>query len=78
MPGHEIAGPIVAVGENVTGFAVGELGGVGCMVDSCRGCLSCRAGNEQYCDTGPVWTYNSRMKYVVEPGSSTYGGSKVL
>lgn len=74
VPGHEIAGPIVAVGADVKGFAVGDLGGVGCMVDSCRGCISCRNGSEQYCYESPVWTYNSKMRYAVETGASTYGG----
>lgn len=77
VPGHEIAGPIVAVGADVKGFAVGELGGVGCMVDSCRGCVSCRQGTEQYCATGPVFTYNSKGKYCVEIGAQTYGGYSV-
>mmetsp|Transcript_15055 Transcript_15055/g.24934 ORF Transcript_15055/g.24934 Transcript_15055/m.24934 type:complete len:358 (+) Transcript_15055:67-1140(+) len=74
VPGHEIAGPIVAVGAAVKGFEVGEIGGVGCMVDSCRDCGSCRRGDEQYCDSGAVFTYNSKFKYAVENGGDTYGG----
>lgn len=74
VPGHEIAGPIVAVGENVKGFAVGEIGGVGCLVDSCRDCWSCKLGNEQYCEEGAVWTYNSKLKHGPHAGASTYGG----
>jgi uncharacterized zinc-type alcohol dehydrogenase-like protein len=74
VPGHEIAGPIVAVGSDVKGFSVGDIGGVGCMVDSCRTCNSCRKGDEQYCSTGAVFTYNSKLKYNVENGADTYGG----
>jgi uncharacterized zinc-type alcohol dehydrogenase-like protein len=77
VPGHEIAGPILAVGAAVKGFAVGEIGGVGCMVDSCRSCTSCKRGNEQFCGTGAVFTYNSKGKYCVEAGASTYGGYSV-
>ena len=77
VPGHEIAGPILAVGIEVKDFIPGEIGGVGCMVDSCRSCLSCKGGDEQYCETGPVWTYNSTMKYNVDPGALTYGGYSV-
>ncbi|MGC8529312.1 MAG: NAD(P)-dependent alcohol dehydrogenase [Leptospirillia bacterium] len=59
VPGHEIAGKVTAVGSDVTRFAPGDLVGVGCMVDSCHSCPSCHEGLEQFCDHGPVWTYNS-------------------
>ena len=49
VPGHEIIGRVASVGEAVSGFAVGELVGVGCMVDSCRHCAACSEGLEQYC-----------------------------
>jgi uncharacterized zinc-type alcohol dehydrogenase-like protein len=50
--GHEIAGIVTAVGSEVTRFTVGDRVGVGCLVDSCRECVSCRAGREQYCVQG--------------------------
>jgi uncharacterized zinc-type alcohol dehydrogenase-like protein len=58
VPGHEIAGVIAEVGSAVTKFSVGERAGVGCMVDSCRECENCLAGEEQYCLKGMVGTYN--------------------
>ncbi|MFJ9444562.1 NAD(P)-dependent alcohol dehydrogenase [Kitasatospora sp. NPDC101235] len=70
VPGHEIAGVVTEVGPGVTKFTVGERVGVGCMVDSCRTCDNCRAGLEQYCAEGPVWTYNA----VGKDGQPTYGG----
>jgi alcohol dehydrogenase (NADP+) len=70
VPGHEIVGRVTAVGEHVTKFQKGDLAAVGCMVDSCRTCSSCMAGQEQYCENGTVWTYNSRDKR----GEVTYGG----
>lgn len=60
VPGHEIAGVVTAVGDNVRGFKVGDRVGVGCMVDSCRVCAPCRAGEEQYCVPGMTQTYGSR------------------
>jgi uncharacterized zinc-type alcohol dehydrogenase-like protein len=57
VPGHEIVGTVAAVGAHVQGFQVGDLVGVGCMVDSCRHCADCEAGLENYCD-GMVGTYN--------------------
>jgi len=72
VPGHEIVGRVVKVGENVTKFKAGDLAGTGCMVDSCRHCGNCRAGLEQYCATGPVFTYNSLEKYTTN--APTYGG----
>ncbi|WP_163460284.1 alcohol dehydrogenase catalytic domain-containing protein, partial [Escherichia coli] len=47
VPGHEIVGRVTRVGAEVTGFKPGDLAGVGCMVDSCRTCASCREGLEQ-------------------------------
>jgi uncharacterized zinc-type alcohol dehydrogenase-like protein len=71
VPGHEIVGRVSYVGSEVKKFAVGDLAGVGCMVDSCRECESCRSGEEQYCDRGlGVWTYNGRY----HDGTPTYGG----
>ncbi|AXA94041.1 NAD(P)-dependent alcohol dehydrogenase [Massilia sp. YMA4] len=57
VPGHEIVGRVSAVGAHVAGFAIGDLVGVGCMVDSCRHCADCADGLENYCD-GMVGTYN--------------------
>jgi uncharacterized zinc-type alcohol dehydrogenase-like protein len=59
VPGHEIAGTVEAVGSQVSNFAIGDRVGVGCMVDSCRECENCRAGEEQHCLRGNVGTYNS-------------------
>jgi uncharacterized zinc-type alcohol dehydrogenase-like protein len=58
-------------GSRVTRFNVGDLAGVGCMVDSCRVCPSCLNGEEQFCDAGPVWTYNAVERDGKTP---TYGG----
>src|SRR6476469_6275055 len=59
VPGHEIVGRVVKVGRNVKKFKEGDLAAVGCMVDSCRECASCRRGLEQYCEKFPTFTYNS-------------------
>ncbi len=71
VPGHEIVGRVVKTGEAVTKFKAGDIAGVGCMVDSCRSCASCRAGEEQYCDSFPTLTYNGEDKHL---GGVTYGG----
>lgn len=71
VPGHEIVGRVVSIGSEVTGFNVGELAGVGCFVDSCRQCSSCREGEEQYCEEGMTGTYNSYERGTKIP---TYGG----
>ncbi|AEI63870.1 NAD(P)-dependent alcohol dehydrogenase [Corallococcus macrosporus] len=62
VPGHEIIGRVVRVGDQVKKLKVGGLAGVGCMVDSCRTCPSCKEGLEQYCDKGNIQTYNSKEK----------------
>jgi uncharacterized zinc-type alcohol dehydrogenase-like protein len=62
VPGHEIVGRVVKVGEHVTKLKVGDLAGVGCMVDSCRRCEPCDADLEQFCCEGFTGTYNSRER----------------
>ena len=75
VPGHEIAGVVTAVGANVTRFKEGDRVGVGCMVDSCRTCVSCREGEEQYCVPGMTQTYGSPDPKGAEVGQKiTQGG----
>ncbi len=71
VPGHEIVGRVIAVGGAVNRFKVGDMAGVGCLVDSCRTCQSCRDGLEQYCDGGIVGTYNDPDRHS---GGHTFGG----
>lgn len=68
--GHEIAGVVSAVGEDVTKFQVGDRVGVGCMVNSCGECEQCQAGMEQNCLNGNAGTYNSKDV----DGTITQGG----
>jgi uncharacterized zinc-type alcohol dehydrogenase-like protein len=71
VPGHEIIGRVTAVGDDVSGFKVGDVVGVGCMVDSCRHCAACEDGLEQYCVEGMTGTYNGRDRH---DKSVTFGG----
>ena len=71
VPGHEIVGRVVKVGRAVKKFKEGDIAAVGCMVDSCRVCASCLAGEEQYCEKFLTLTYNGQDKIL---GGVTYGG----
>jgi uncharacterized zinc-type alcohol dehydrogenase-like protein len=71
VPGHEIVGRVVKVGQHVTKFKIGDLAAVGCMVDSCRRCEPCDAGLEQYCAEGCTLTYNGHERGAKTP---TFGG----
>ena len=71
VPGHEIVGRVVKVGSNVKKFKEGDIAALGCMVDSCRECASCLAGEEQYCEKFMTLTYNGEDKIL---GGVTYGG----
>ena len=71
VPGHEIVGRVTKVGEHVKQFKVGDLAGVGCMVDSCRECENCKKDLEQFCKNGFIGTYNGKDKVS---GGVTYGG----
>lgn len=70
VPGHEIVGRVRQLGSAVTKFTVGETAGVGCMVDSCRTCATCKSGEEQYCEVATTWTYNSKDRQ----GRPVFGG----
>jgi uncharacterized zinc-type alcohol dehydrogenase-like protein len=71
VPGHEIVGRVVKAGSAVKKFKEGDIAAVGCMVDSCRTCENCRNGEEQFCNSFPVLTYNAPDKIL---GGVTYGG----
>lgn len=71
VPGHEIIGRVRQVGEQVERFRVGDVVGVGCMVDSCLHCSSCSEGLEQYCENGVTLTYGGKDKFL---GGVTQGG----
>jgi uncharacterized zinc-type alcohol dehydrogenase-like protein len=71
VPGHEIVGRVVKAGSAVKKFKEGDVAAVGTMVDSCRYCPSCFAGEEQYCEKGLTLTYNSEDKILA---GITYGG----
>lgn len=71
VPGHEIVGKVVRVGEQVTKLKVGDFAAVGCLVDSCRECESCKQDLEQYCLNGFIGTYNGNDKHLHK---QTFGG----
>ena len=71
VPGHEIIGRVTQVGKNVSNFKEGDLVGVGCMVDSCQECDSCKEDLEQFCENGATLTYNSKDEHL---GGHTFGG----
>jgi uncharacterized zinc-type alcohol dehydrogenase-like protein len=81
--GHELLGKVTEVGPDVTKVKVGDYCAVGCMVDSCLNCESCKEGEEQYCDLGLTGTYNGVRKHGRVGGNQTlrtqggYSGSQV-
>jgi len=71
VPGHEIIGRVVEVGDHVSKWKEGDIVGVGCFVDSCRQCEACHAGEEQYCEEGMTLTFSG---YERDGKTPTYGG----
>jgi uncharacterized zinc-type alcohol dehydrogenase-like protein len=71
VPGHEIIGRVVKTGKDVRKFKTGQRVGVGCFVNSCRTCGSCKSDNENYCETGFTMTYGS---LDLDGKTPTYGG----
>ncbi len=77
MPGHEIVGRVARVGEGVDRHQVGDIVGIGCMIDSCRACDPCHDGDENYCEGPNSWlaTYNGPMVPAAKApgGGNAYG-----
>lgn len=71
VPGHEITGIVKVAGPEVSQFKVGDRVGVGCFVDSCRTCEPCKESQQQFCENGATFTYNSPTK---DPSKTTMGG----
>ena len=82
MPGHEVVGRVTRAGESVTRHKVGDLVGVGCMIDSCRTCEACRVGDQNYCEGPNSWlaTYNGPMvpAKMAPDGQNSYGRDNTL
>lgn len=78
VPGHEIVGLVSQVGKQVTRYKIGDRVGVGCFVDSCRKCASCRKGLEQYCVEGMTTTYNGVEKDGKTPTQGGYSNKIVV
>ncbi len=75
VPGHEVVGKITSAGSAVSKFKVGDIVGIGCMVDSCQECRQCKKGEEQFCEGphGATMTYNGYWK-PDGTGYNTFGG----
>lgn len=71
VPGHEIAGTVQEIGAEVSDLAVGDKVGIGCYVDSCRTCVNCKRGLQNYCLGHTAFTYNG---YEMDQQTPTYGG----
>jgi uncharacterized zinc-type alcohol dehydrogenase-like protein len=71
VPGHEMVGRVIAIGDHVKNFKVGDLAAVGCIVDSCDHCEYCNDDLEQFCDEGVTYSFNSPDKIS---GGHTFGG----
>ena len=71
VPGHEIVGKVISVGDSVTKFKAGDTVGIGCLVDSCRECDNCKHDLEQYCMGGATYTYAAPDR---KGDGMTYGG----
>lgn len=78
VPGHEIIGRVIDVGDQVSHFKIGDNVAVGCMVDSCQECDQCRKGDEQLCRQGPVYTYSGHDRISGEPTQGGYSRHLVV
>ncbi|CAN5733543.1 NAD(P)-dependent alcohol dehydrogenase [soil metagenome] len=77
VPGHEIVGNVIAIGDNVKKFKVGDIGAVGVMIDSCRTCKNCEKQMEQYCVEGMTGTYNTLERDGISVAQGGYSSQIV-
>jgi len=49
VPGHQVIGKVVALGETAHRFRIGDRVGVAWIFHACGSCKFCRAGNENLC-----------------------------
>jgi len=78
VPGHEIIGRVIEVGQAVTRFKAGDAVGVGCLVDACRTCKPCEKGTEQYCENGATYTYGGVDRHDHLPTQGGYSEKVVV
>jgi propanol-preferring alcohol dehydrogenase len=74
VPGHEVAGTVVGVGEGVSERSVGDRVAIHYLI-SCGGCEACLAGREQFCETGAMVGLDRAGGYaesIVVPSRNAY------
>lgn len=64
VPGHEIVGVVVAVGDGATGFDEGQRVGVPWLGATCGTCSYCRAGAENLCTSAQFTGYTRNGGYA--------------
>ncbi|WP_430447595.1 MAG: alcohol dehydrogenase catalytic domain-containing protein [Pseudomonas piscis] len=72
IPGHEVTGHVVQLGEAVQGLEVGDAVGVPWMFSACGACEYCRAGMETICKHGEATGYSKPggyAEYMVAPAA---------
>jgi propanol-preferring alcohol dehydrogenase len=66
IPGHEVVGTVVALGDGVDSFERGARVGVPWLASTCGVCAYCRAGRENLCDHAQF------TGYTVDGGYAEY------
>ena len=64
VPGHEIVGTVLCLGEGVTQFSPGDRVGVPWLGWSCGICVYCQSGRENLCDNARYTGYQSDGGYA--------------
>lgn len=75
IPGHQIVGEVVAVGDRVRKLKIGERVGIPWLSSTCCQCRFCIDGKENLCDEGRFTGYDidgGCAELVAVPGDSAY------
>lgn len=54
VPGHEVVGKIVEIGNEVTKFKVGDRAGITPLLEACKKCQYCKEGKEYLCESSTI------------------------
>ncbi|MCA9812016.1 MAG: alcohol dehydrogenase catalytic domain-containing protein [Nitrosarchaeum sp.] len=54
VPGHEVVGEVVEIGDKVTKFKIGDRAGITPLLESCMKCQYCKEGKEYLCESAVI------------------------
>ncbi|MGY5151947.1 MAG: alcohol dehydrogenase catalytic domain-containing protein [Candidatus Nitrosopumilus sp. bin_6a] len=64
VPGHEVVGKVVEIGDNVTKFKVGDRAGITPLLEACQECQYCKEEKEYLCESSIILGESTKGGYT--------------